>query len=291
MTTPLIVAGFDGSPESNEALDWAADEAVARGSRIEIVSCYRIPPASDVYTGLAPIELGAELMDTVSDVAAAARDRILATHPTLDISARVGAGIAAHELVARSPDAVELIVLGASSHRSASAFWLGSTPRAVVRRARCPVVVVRGTAGRGRPNRVVVGVDGSDNALAALRWAADEADLHGVSLVVVHAWEYPYELSMRTNAQVHDLMRVDAALVLDAAVESAREVCDGAVTGELIEASPASSMIGVVRDCDLLVLGSRGRGALMSGLFGSTVNRVLDDAVVPVAVVRAEDPR
>jgi nucleotide-binding universal stress UspA family protein len=45
-------------------------------------------------------------------------------------------------------------------------------------------------------------------------------------------------------------------------------------------------VLGVVRDGDHLVLGSRGRGGVRSGLFGSTVNGVLGVAAVPVAVVR-----
>jgi nucleotide-binding universal stress UspA family protein len=179
-----------------------------------------------------------------------------------------------------------MIVVGASSHRGASAFWLGSTPRAVVRHAHCPVVVVRGVSGRGGPDRVVVGVDGSDTAKRATRWAASEADLHGVTLHIVHAWEYPYVLVTTQESQARDLTRIAAANVLDEALELAREVCGAAVTGELVEGGPASGLLGALRDGDLLVLGSRGRGAMRAGMFGSSVNSVLDDAAVPVAVLR-----
>ena len=56
--------------------------------------------------------------------------------------------------------------------------------------------------------------------------------------------------------------------------------------GALVESSSASALLDTVRDGDLLVLGSRGRGAVASRLFGSTVNSVVDQAAVPVVVVR-----
>jgi nucleotide-binding universal stress UspA family protein len=49
--------------------------------------------------------------------------------------------------------------------------------------------------------------------------------------------------------------------------------------------SPASGVLSRVKDGDLLVLGSHGRGALKTGLFGSTVNSVLDHVTVSVAIV------
>lgn len=280
-----IVVGFDGSPESSDALRWAADEAVARGSSLEMVSCYQIPVTGDMYTAWTPTVACADLMQSVSEVAVSARDAIRATHPTIDISSRVSAGVPAEELAAAS-DGAELVVVGASSHHGVAAFWLGSTPRSVARRSTCPVVVVRGALARGGPDRIVVGVDDSEQAVTALLWAAAEADLHHVTLLVVHAWDHPYEVSDRASSQARDLMRVDAARLLDRTVELARDLCGGDVKGELVEASPGTAILGAVRDGDLLVLGSRGRGALTAGLFGSTVNRVLDEATTPVAVVR-----
>ncbi|HRE00064.1 MAG TPA: universal stress protein, partial [Ilumatobacteraceae bacterium] len=57
------------------------------------------------------------------------------------------------------------------------------------------------------------------------------------------------------------------------------------VTGVLQDASPQSALLGTVRDGDVLVVSTRGRGAVAAGLFGSTVNAVLERAMVPVIVV------
>jgi nucleotide-binding universal stress UspA family protein len=147
-------------------------------------------------------------------------------------------------------------------------------------------VVVRGVRGHTHPERVVAGIDSSEAARRALAWAAAEADLHGVQLHVVHAWVYPYVASEVSGPQAHDLTRVDAALVVDEAVEWARERCGVDVVGDLAEDSPAAGVLSTVRAGDLLVLGSRGQGALKASVFGSTVNTVLDHADVTVAVVR-----
>jgi nucleotide-binding universal stress UspA family protein len=254
-----------------------------------MVTCYRVPVAGDIHTGWIPTEAYGGLMESANAELQRARDATQASYPELEINTDVSAGSAAVVLVEDPPDEEDLIVLGGSSHRGASAFWLGSTPRAVVRHARCPVVVVRGASSRGRPDRIVVGVDGSEVAGRALRWAAAEADLHQVGLLVVHAWEYPYEIAETARSEARDLTRVDAARVLDNAVELARERCGGDVVGELVEASPTAALLGTVRDGDLLALGSRGRGALRAGVFGSTVNSVLDRAAVPVVVVRGTE--
>jgi nucleotide-binding universal stress UspA family protein len=81
-------------------------------------------------------------------------------------------------------------------------------------------------------------------------------------------------------------MEVDAACVLDRAVERARQRFGALVTGQLVEGGAVAGLLDTARDGDLLVLGSRGHGALLAGLLGSTVNAVLDGASTPVVVVR-----
>ena len=280
-----ITVGFDGSPEATEALRWATHEAKARGCALEIMTCYHLPIASDIHAGWVPLEAYGQAEHAAHTQLEQAVEGVRAEHPELPLSKELRAGPPAALLVQGSSDQ-DMIVLGASSHRGAAAFWLGSTPRSVVRHANCPVVVVRGVSGRGGPDRVVVGVDGSDTAMRATRWAASEADLHGVGLHVVHVWEYPYVLATARESQGRDITRVAAANVLEQAVAVARDACGSDVTSELVEGGPASGLLASMHDGDFLVLGSRGRGAVRAGMFGSTVNSVLDEVAVPVAVLR-----
>lgn len=283
--TKNITVGYDGTAPSAEAVEWAAAEAAVRGARLRIISCYRIPSASEAMYGWPATEAVASLMDAAEQNAKEARARAAAAHPGLQISAEVSAGPADLVLVDDAkPD--DLVVVGASSHEGAAAFWLGSTPRHVVRHSPCPVVVVRGAASRGRPDRIVVGIDGSAASDLALKWAGDEADVHGVELVVVHGWMYPYLPTDVGASQGRDLTQIDAECVLDRAAELAREQFGVTVVSRLVEASPVGALLDTVDDGDWLVLGSRGLGALKAGLLGSTVNAVLDRAAVPVVVVR-----
>lgn len=283
--TKQIIVGYDDSPTSLEAVMWAANEARVRGARLKIMSCFGVPFSGDPISGWSMTEAYNSLIEASQTSLTQIKDAVDEAISGVEIITEASSEPAAFALI-DNVGADDLVVVGASSHHGAAAFWLGSTPRHVVRHSPCPVVVVRGTASRGRPDRVVVGIDGSRAANRALAWAGDEADRHQVELIVVHGWLYPYLPVDTTSSQARDLTNVDAACVLDRAIESARQQFATTVSGELVEAGPATALLETVRDGDLLVVGSRGRGALAANLFGSTVNSVLDGSAVPVAVVR-----
>jgi nucleotide-binding universal stress UspA family protein len=286
--TKQITVGYDGAVPSLQAVRWAAIEARKRGAGLRIVSCFDVPLAGQAVGGWAATEAYESLLEATQSSLAETKRFVSTLAPELEIVTEAFAGPAAWALV-DSVDPHDLIVLGASGHRGATAILLGSTPRYVVRHSPCPVVVVRGAASRGRPDRVVVGVDGSPASVRALQWAGDEADLHDVGLVIVHGWTYPYVPIDTASSQVRDLANVDAACLLDREVESARERFRAEITSQLVESGPANALLETVRDGDLLVVGSRGRGAFAANLFGSTVNTVLDRCAVPVVVVRGLD--
>ena len=274
-----IVVGYNGTPASHEAVDWAAAEAGTRQARLRIICCYDVPYAADAL-GLNAADSVAALLDAARQLAASAGHAALAAVPGLDAVAEASIGPPSRVLVDVSAHA-DLVVVGTSDHHGLISSWLGSTPRYVARRAACPVVVVRGAASRGKPDRVVVGVDDSAPSQRAVEWAAAEADRHEVPLLLVHAWWYQYG----GGTAGRDLTRIDAATVLERAEELAREQCRGTITAELREADPVPALLDAVRDGDLLVVATSGRGAIARGLLGSTVNGVLESAAVPVVVI------
>src|SRR6476619_2856557 len=177
--TKHITVGYDGSVPSSEAVLWAAAEAKARGAKLRIVSCYEIPYAAASITGWAATEAYDAQLDGCRKGLAEMADIVARSAPGIDIDLEPSAGPAASVLVEKL-ESDDLVVVGTSSHEGVAAFWLGSTPRHVVRHSPCPVVVVRGVGNRGGPDRVVVGIDGSTASRSALRWAGNEAGLHGV---------------------------------------------------------------------------------------------------------------
>ncbi len=285
LMTKHISVGFDGTPSSSEAVSWAAGEAAMMGASLRIVTCFDIPVDGSGYG------YGYGYGDAISFLEKAARRSSLAeetairrSHPNLSVTSVIAPGPPLPVLL-EGLDHDDLVVVGTSAHGAMAAFWLGSTPRSLVRRSPCPVVIVRGRATEGRPNRVVVGVDGSDASNVALSWAEDEANRCHAELVIVHGWNDPYAPLHAGNSPARDLIRVDATRVLDQAETHAAGHTSSHVTGLLVEASPATALLGTLKDGDLLVVGSRGRGALASTVFGSTVNGVLEQCAVPVVVV------
>jgi nucleotide-binding universal stress UspA family protein len=283
-----VVVGYNGSSSAAEAVMWAASEATLRNAALRIVSCFDLPTvAADAYVGFG----AGAACDVVREVAATNAEQISASvtvaHPALTFTTAVVPGPASTALLADLAP-TDLVVVGSSHHDGAAAFWLGSTPRHLVHDSPCPVAVIRSTASRDTPDRVVVGVDGSPASELALTWACDEADRHQVELVLVHGWSYPYAPTNTSSTQARELTEIDADCTLTRATEAARERCGVTVTGVLIEGSAVSALLATVRDGDLLVVGSRGRGGIKSRLFGSTANSILDHAAVPVVVVRAD---
>ena len=278
-----ITVGYDGTASSVESVMWAVNEAGVRGVPLRVVSCFGVP----ALAGGAALGWGAgEAFDAARSAAdiglVEIRATIAAVHPDLAFTTELSSAPVDVALLAEAGADDVVVVGGSSSRLGAAAFWLGSTPRDLVHHSPCAIVVVRGGASRGGPDRIVVGADGSAASDRAVRWAADEADLHHTTLLVVHSWKVPYG----DDVAGRDVARIDAAVVLERAVESARERCGATVESRFVEGGPVAGLLDAVRDGDLLVLGSRGRGPVRSGLFGSTANSVLDAAAVPVVVVR-----
>jgi nucleotide-binding universal stress UspA family protein len=142
---------------------------------------------------------------------------------------------------------------------------------------------------------VVVGVDGSDAAEAALRFALDEARLRGAALRVIHAWQYGYVgltgmegfgLPGASGADLSDL-RSAADAALDATMRAVVPADpDVAVERRLIEGAPATVLVDESRHADLLVVGSRGRGGFAGLLLGSVSQQCGQHAACPVVIVR-----
>jgi nucleotide-binding universal stress UspA family protein len=282
MEMQQLVVGFDGSPMSMHAVEWAADEAARRSAPLRIVACHE----TFVAAPMSPVagEAVGSLIEAVTEGARRALEAVARRHPGLDAVVDVNAGAPA-QILAEASERANLVVVGASRHRGAAAFWLGSTARSVVRRSACPVVVVHDEPSPGPATRVVVGIDGSAEAAAAVRWAADEADVIGAPVLIVHCW---WDFGVPGDPATmpgRDLAQVDEARLLDEAVEAARDRCGVDVQGRLVEQSAVPGLLAACGSDDLLVVGSPTHGAILSRMLGSTVNGVLEGARQPVVVV------
>ncbi|SSC26001.1 Universal stress protein A, partial [Klenkia terrae] len=142
--------------------------------------------------------------------------------------------------------------------------------------------------------RVLVGVDGSSGSSAALRWALHWAAARGGQVQVViasataaaFAWRSSAEFSdLSTLEAVHDEAWVRARTVVDQ-VRRASPAVDGmAVSVEVATGPPADVLVARSGQVDLLVVGTRGRGAVAEAVLGSVALDCVSRADCPVVVV------
>ncbi|ANJ05896.1 universal stress protein [Streptomyces parvulus] len=132
---------------------------------------------------------------------------------------------------------------------------------------------------------ITAGVDGSQESLAALDWAAGEAVRTGAPLHVVHAWQ-PRDTGGEGDRDAQERW------VRDAVAEPVRTVTgrhpELTVSTEVREADdPVAVLLAAAADSTTLVLGSRGHGAIVGFLLGSVGRQVIAEATRPVVLVRA----
>jgi len=143
-------------------------------------------------------------------------------------------------------------------------------------------------------NVIVVGVDHSPGAKAALVFAEEEARLRGATLRAVHAWQYGYIGYTGLEGQVPILggdineLHTAAETALAASVREALPDSAVEIEERAIQGVAASVLVAASRDADLLVVGSRGHGGFAQLLLGSVSQQCAHHAECPVVIVHAK---
>jgi nucleotide-binding universal stress UspA family protein len=285
-----IVVGVDGSECSDDALRWAADEASRRQAAVEAVFAWTFPYDVPVLGRLADDAKWRERADEKLE-------RLLETEvggrSDVEVTRRAEEGPAARALLDAARGA-DMLVVGARGRGGFAGLVLGSVSQQCVQHAGCPVVVVRHEHVAADPSpkeeameRIVVGVDGSETARAALDWALDEARLRNAAVDVVYAWHMLY-LHSYPDAGV-DLhpgeFERDARQLLDGIIGGADTTGVAAVEPILVCDGAARALLDTAKGADLLVVGSRGRGGFTGLLLGSVSQQVVHHAACPVVVI------
>ncbi|MFI9186482.1 universal stress protein [Streptomyces goshikiensis] len=277
-----IVVGIDPVREWHLPLAWAADEAQRRRLHLRLVLV--VPPQHDTHhvddtPGQSALRrAGADRLEQACDWA---RDR----HPEVEVTGDLLGGFPAPVLGSATTEA-RLVVLG-SRHlsRTAEFFSAGSITVPVSAQARCPVVVV-GEAEHvsQQPPYVVVGIDGSASATAALAFAFDDADLRGAALRVVCVWQRP--VFMLDDEEV--ALRAQRILLSEATAGLSDKHPDVHVTHEVLTGHPVEELARAAEHALAVVVGRRGRGGYTGMRLGSVVHGLLHRARCPVITVPTE---
>ncbi|MFA1542690.1 universal stress protein [Actinomadura monticuli] len=277
-----VVAGYDGSQNGVQALDWAAGEARVRGLPLTVMHAWEAFIGGSM--AMPTVDLGSIAQQTLDGGV----EHVRKEAPDVPVQGVLECGRPAAKLIEAGRSAA-LIVLGPRGLGGFAGLVLGSVSAQVVAHAACPVVIARGTDGRPgtEPGRAVVGVDGSPASRAALEMAFTEADLHGLSVHAVAAWE---------PAPVQDLpplvdevgMRGAATARLNELMAPLRDLHPGVdAQAEIMVGPPREVLLEAAQGARLLVVGSRGMGGFRGLLLGSVSHALVQYAPCPVAVVHA----
>nr|WTA64438.1 universal stress protein [Micromonospora sp. NBC_00855] len=140
---------------------------------------------------------------------------------------------------------------------------------------------------------VVVGVDGSESALRAVRLAATEAARRNRPLRVVHGFIWPLlhvPVSPAPDAPPGGGLRHRAEELVEAAVNEAEATVPGlSASGEIIDGEAAAVLVGESPSAALIVLGDRGLGGFSALVVGSVAVQVAAYADCPVLVARGTE--
>ncbi|WP_435156023.1 universal stress protein [Amycolatopsis sacchari] len=140
---------------------------------------------------------------------------------------------------------------------------------------------------------IVAGVDGSAQALRAVRWAAAEAAPRNLGLHLVSGAEPAlgcYGAGLPVPPESVDAVEQLARTQLAEASAEARKVAPGlAVTTERAQVPPVPLLVDVSKRAHSIVLGAHGRGGFAGMLAGSTATAVVARSDCPVVVVRGEE--
>ncbi len=270
------VVGVDGSEASRHALLWLlAHRSLA--DRIEVVSTFTISALA------APYGLRSAVPNLGEIYRESAQARVDLTMKGIEDSriesVRVFESSARTGLVEAAKSA-SLLVLGSSGHSALGGAFLGSVSSRCIRSSTVPILVVPPSAPlRGALKKVVVGVDGSPNGQAALKWAIDHVDADGV-VEMVAAFS-PLEIPEGTLARNREAT-VDLVQMSIDRCENERGV---QTVSTVTPGDPRNVIAESAEQADLLVIGQRGRRSVAHLLLGSTATSLTHHVTVPTVVV------
>jgi nucleotide-binding universal stress UspA family protein len=186
----------------------------------------------------------------------------------------------------------DLVVMATHGRGGASRFWLGSVADRYLRSSSVPVLLVRPSeraiAGSEptRPSRVVVALDGSERADAAVPWGEALARAFGTSLLLLEVLTYPGAPGFESPEQgrIVSAAESEAHAHLGVLAEDVRS--RGVDARERVVRAPgAAAEILQEAALDPIVMTTRGRGGLARFVLGSVADKVVRGASGPVLVV------
>ncbi len=278
-----LLLPFDGSPGAVRA--------------VELVAAYRGAPAEvtllnvqSLPAGLTP-EMGsveAPLLDAGRAQVRGALERL----PEAKSVVRLGFPT---DVILREAAGAQLIVMGTRGHGALQGFALGSVALRVVHGTPVPVLLVKPDARLpqhlGRKARLIAGVDGSEHALRAIRETVARREWFGEARVELVFVQQPLTLLETVLPPHRDVVEQWSTRAGEEATRPACELLAAAGIAHHVhltvgEAHAELALLAGQTKADLMVLGTRGKGAAHHAFIGSVALKAAAASDVPVLLVR-----
>jgi nucleotide-binding universal stress UspA family protein len=298
-----ILAPIDFSEVSAPAFAYAAAIARWYGARITALHVFVNRPAVNIVPSPYPSTFAPLSLEGITDDVVRHLDGLIeragASDVAIDRMVQEGPDASAEILAQAAAVPADLIVIGTHGRGGFDHLVLGSVAEKVLRKARCPVLVVpkqAHEAPRHAPvqfRRILCAVDFSEPSIAALEYAMSLAEEADARLTLLHATELPH--GIREDPWSLDVDAVRARLEMDSTLrlqdlvpEAVRTFCTVETVVTEGKASREILRLASERESDVIVMGVRGRGAVDLMVFGSNTHAVIRHATCPVLTVRRE---
>jgi nucleotide-binding universal stress UspA family protein len=282
-----IAVGVDGSWADNGAVDWALHESELSAAPIRVLCVLDDRPPLAPYfnfpgAAAAARQLVGDVREYLDDHGSAA------PHTGVVLS-----GPPAHILTG-STAADRMLVVGRHGRGVFGRLLVGSTSEAVAHESQTAVVIVPPKWKPGDQHApVVVGVDDLERCEAAVAFAVAFAIERGAPIRLVHIWDVPRMFTGDEAAaagtvdlaQLHHSQRLD--LIFGQCREKHPEIT---FTSDLRRGHPVAGLTDAAAEVEaqLLVVGGRAHGRIMSALLGGTARGILQHAICPAAIVHQQ---
>jgi nucleotide-binding universal stress UspA family protein len=286
METSPIFAATDGSEDSLRAVEWAAREAVLRGTTLRVVSVPVMPPRMTWQKEMEgrPETVADILRDEAEHALGWAADRAMQIEPGLAVSKELLTGPPG-EALAEAAASATMLVTGPRGMDGFAGLLIGSVSRYLATHARCPVVVDREET-MAVHREVAVGVRDLVEP-GALAFAFEEARLRNARLRVIHAWQLFLPAmrltgTERPGADARAVTAEAAAWLTEMLAGWREKYPDVEIIEDALHAHPGKVLAGASARADLVVIGRNDQHHRRTA---ATLHSVLSHAHGPVAII------
>ncbi|RKD89077.1 universal stress protein [Halopiger aswanensis] len=284
----FVLVPVDGSEPAAAALDYALEIAATNGATVQLLYVANTnKPSLTQQAGSVVDALEQEGEDVIAD----AREQ--ATQQDVPVTDDIVQGDPREAIVeAAEPEFIDLVVMGTHGRDSLENYVLGSVTEHVVNACETPVLAVRADEDARQPypyDDILVPTDGSDNARKAMAFAADVATQYDATLHLLSVVDEPALGAAVGSSPVLDRLEENAQEIVADGADTAREAGIDDVETAVETGSVPDTVRSFATDvgADLIVMGTHGRRGLDERLLGSTTERVLRTAPVPVLTIGA----